>query len=283
MNCLYNKEEIKQSREFNKFINDPVFDEVYFKKEENMYYFPETSKFSDSIGNKIYSTFSSFFSSNTSKSENQTQYDISLGDKYELLKRMECYYQNLLENFKEVKSQIVVFIYNLKKSQENYSELSNNFFYLKDVIFSNEKSRDYFSIFSEISVGYGKISQEMFEKTGIYLEERFEGFLSMLQGLCDLFDRYQECITNYVNVNKAVTDSRSNSRIYDLTKLKNEEHQIAEIKREFEKMILKEVNKFSTDFANEYSILLEHYKNLIKITNSNEMELIEKYSDYFQH
>ncbi len=102
LNYLYSHQFLKETSEMAKFIHDPEYDEAFFKREENLFYFPESFKNTESITNKIYGVFSgftSYFKSDESKlspSENET-----------LIKKMDMYYKNMLESFKEIKNFMV--------------------------------------------------------------------------------------------------------------------------------------------------------------------------------
>jgi hypothetical protein len=70
-----------------------------------------------------------------------------------------------------------VYIFNIKKSSENFSELSNNFFYLKDVKFESlecQKSKDNFLRYHQLCCELVKINKNHFDETGIELENKFE-------------------------------------------------------------------------------------------------------------
>ncbi len=102
LNYLYTHHFLKETSELSKFINDPEFDEAYFKKEENMFYFPESMKNTESLTNKIYGVFSNFTSyfksdeARLSPSENES-----------IIKKMDVYYKNMLESFREIKNYMV--------------------------------------------------------------------------------------------------------------------------------------------------------------------------------
>jgi hypothetical protein len=102
LNYLYNHNKLKEVREFIKFVNDPEFDEEYFKREENPYHFPEAEKSNETISNKIYGVFSNITSYFKTKEETtpQTENEVQL-------KKMENFYKKLLTNFKEIKNNLV--------------------------------------------------------------------------------------------------------------------------------------------------------------------------------
>lgn len=104
LNFLFNHHAIKETKEFIKFINDPEFDEEFFKKEDILYNFPEATKCQVALSTKIYGMFSSL-TNYFSKEEfvhKQTEQEIRI-------KNMEIYYTTLLGNIKETKKFIVSF------------------------------------------------------------------------------------------------------------------------------------------------------------------------------
>ena len=90
LNYLFTHQILKDTQELSKFINDPEFDEAYFKKEENLFYFPESMKNTESISNKIYGVFSNF----TSYFKND-EVRLSPSENETLLKKMDVYYKNM--------------------------------------------------------------------------------------------------------------------------------------------------------------------------------------------
>ena len=53
-------------------------------------------------------------------------------------------------------------------------ELSNNFFYLKDVKFENANTREYFFKYHEICNQFVKLNKKQFEESGVILNDKFE-------------------------------------------------------------------------------------------------------------
>lgn len=103
LNYLYSHKILSEKREFLKFINDPEFDEEYFKKEEvDVYDFPESSKHSETISNKIYGVFSNISTYFKHKNEEFKPSEAEID-----IKNMEAHYKNLMENFRENKNHLV--------------------------------------------------------------------------------------------------------------------------------------------------------------------------------
>jgi hypothetical protein len=267
INFLFKKEMIKQSKEFIKFTSDPEFDEEYFKNEDSIFIFPEANKFSETISNKIMNKFSSFTSSIFQKAKDE-KYEPSVEEIK--INSMNHYYSQLLSNYREIKNNISIFICDLEKMGKNYSEISNNFFYLKDVFYENSQTKDYFLNFSDLSNELGKINMRTYEIEGLTLEDRFEGFLSVMQGLCDIFERYTEFVHSYQIVLQAVQDAKINTRNYDHTQLSHDLKNAREWKKMFEDLIFKEVKEFSRKYNKEFSTMIAHYVNLVKLLSCEE-------------
>jgi len=56
----------------------------------------------------------------------------------------------------------------------NYSEISNNFFYLKDVIFESSKTKESFYNYYQLCNELSKVNKNHYNETGINLENKFE-------------------------------------------------------------------------------------------------------------
>lgn len=53
-------------------------------------------------------------------------------------------------------------------------ELSGNFFYLKDVNFEQQNSKDLFSKYNDVSICLKNINKDYFTEFGVSLEDKFE-------------------------------------------------------------------------------------------------------------
>jgi hypothetical protein len=103
LNFLFNHNFLKTTKEFIKFINDPEFDEEYFKKEDLLYNFPESKKCQVALTTKLYGMFSSitnYFSKEEEFVYKPTEQELRI-------KNIENYYTTLLGNIKETKKFIV--------------------------------------------------------------------------------------------------------------------------------------------------------------------------------
>jgi hypothetical protein len=111
---MYNHSKLNTCREFQKFIKDPEFDEEFFmiKNEESLYYYPEASKYSNTITQKFLGMFSGYFGK---KEDDHHHGNFSQSEGEKEIKKMEVFYKNLLENFKEIQKHLVntkITIYN---------------------------------------------------------------------------------------------------------------------------------------------------------------------------
>lgn len=104
-NFIYYHNKLKRSREFQKFLNDPEFDDEFFKRSEKPFQFPETAKVNETIKNRIYGVFSNFSNYFSQGAEDPQM--LPSGD--EQIAKMEPFYRKMLEHFKEIKGNMVIF------------------------------------------------------------------------------------------------------------------------------------------------------------------------------
>lgn len=97
----------------------------------------------------------------------------------------------------------------------------------------------------------------------------------MLSGLCDIFERYNEFLKHFSIVNRAIVDSKTNTRFYDKHKLNQEERKVKELKTEFEDNLYNEVKEFKTKYHNIFGDIVENYKLMIKSINSREISKLQ--------
>jgi hypothetical protein len=95
INYIYKDADLKASREFTKFLNDPEFDQTYFDKEENYFNYTESAKYSDSLTSK----FLGFF---ITKAQ-----DEPLSQRDETIRKAREDYSSLVEKLKVVKGNFV--------------------------------------------------------------------------------------------------------------------------------------------------------------------------------
>jgi hypothetical protein len=99
LNYIYKNEELRLSKEFIKFINDPEFDQSYYDKEENYFSYPEAGKYSDSITTKLLGMFVS------------KEQIISLSENDNKIKTIRDHFNGLIEKLKLVKNAFVKIAY----------------------------------------------------------------------------------------------------------------------------------------------------------------------------
>jgi hypothetical protein len=68
----------------------------------------------------------------------------------------------------------ITYINNIKKSSENYSELANNFFYLKDVSFENLNTKDSFLKYNSLCNDLVSVNKNHFLEKAENIEDKFE-------------------------------------------------------------------------------------------------------------
>jgi hypothetical protein len=168
LNYINNDVDLKNSKEFIKFINDPEFDQIYFDREENFFYYPEANKFSDSYTNKFLGMF-------ISKDQN-----VPFSSNDNRIKTIKEHFSNLIEKLKIVKNAFVKltltqhdYVKSIIDSSKNFSEIKDNFFYMKDIGFQNEKTRKNLSKYSDLCNDLALIYKEEYNRA-IMVDDKFE-------------------------------------------------------------------------------------------------------------
>lgn len=103
----------------------------------------------------------------------------------------------------------------------------------------------------------------------------------MIQGICDLCERYNEFLKSYQLVRKATHDYTKNRTLYDSAKLDKESQKITAQKKLFENKLLLDVSHTTPVYVSEYNQIVEKFKNLIVSVNSEENQLIKQYMKYY--
>lgn len=57
---------------------------------------------------------------------------------------------------------------------DNYIEIANNCFYLKDVTFESPNTKEYFMKYHEMCNDLSKVNKTHYEDTGVKLDDKFE-------------------------------------------------------------------------------------------------------------
>ncbi len=99
-----------------------------------------------------------------------------------------------------------------------------------------------------------------------------QALISIISGLCDAYERYNEFISMYENVLKAKNYAK-NQNLPDLNHFILELKIADKMKKKFDKNLIEESNKISTSYVNSLNSILEEFKEIILLLN-NEVNLI---------
>jgi hypothetical protein len=100
LNYINKHSKLNETIEFKKFLNDPEFDNEFFKKDESLFRFPESEKLNDNVSSKIYGVFSIFFS--------KTEEVIPQSTNEVKINKVGAFYNKMFENLKEISKAMVI-------------------------------------------------------------------------------------------------------------------------------------------------------------------------------
>jgi hypothetical protein len=102
-----------------------------------------------------------------------------------------------------------------------------------------------------------------------------------MQGVVELFQRYNAFVTQVNKVKKAFEDYIQNPSKYNKRELTAEFERSTKMKEESEAIIYEEIKRFAEKYENEYPRILEEYYVVSKEINREELEVLRGYSLYF--
>lgn len=91
--------------------------------------------------------------------------------------------------------------------------------------------------------------------------------MNVLQGLCDLFDRYNKFMCTFESVTWAKSYSFDNN-LRETENISREYNEVLSLKETFEKNILEEVNHFDKHYSNNYNQIISEFVEFIKKVNN---------------
>jgi len=167
LNFIKKNDHLYQSPDFRKFISNAEFDEDNFSNFSNkLRKFPYALKVSDTIKNKIYGVFSTFFGNRETKRIHSNE------EKY--IKKLEIHYKTVCEKYIEVKENMAVYLKSISKCAQGYKYISNTLLYIRDNLSNPDLNSDIFNSYSLISGDFSEINKKNFEKSGKIIESKFE-------------------------------------------------------------------------------------------------------------
>lgn len=90
--------------------------------------------------------------------------------------------------------------------------------------------------------------------------------MNVLQGLCDLFDRFNNFIGTFESVSWAKSYSFDNN-LREIEDISKEYNEALYIKESFEKNIIEEVNFFDKNYSNIYNQIISDFVEFVKKVN----------------
>lgn len=90
--------------------------------------------------------------------------------------------------------------------------------------------------------------------------------MNILQGLCDLFDRYNNFMSTFDSVTWAKSYSLNNN-LRETEEISKEFNEAINLKETFEKNIIEEVNYFDKNYSNNYNQIISEFVEFLKNIN----------------
>ena len=94
-----------------------------------------------------------------------------------------------------------------------------------------------------------------------------QALISIISGICDAYDRYNEFIQLYENVFKAKNYAK-NQNLPDLNNYMVELKLAEKMKEKFDKNLMEESNKCSNNYVNSLNAILDEFKEIILFLNN---------------
>ena len=166
---------------------------------------------------------------------------------------------------------------NMDKNADSYEELANNFLYLKEVNFEAFNNKEYFTKYNEILQDLNKINHKLLSEEGEMLVDKvrvifilfIKGFLSILKGIIETFERWLIFLILFEKVDKANFFSKSHPKNFNLSLMNKEYQKIMDMKTTFIKTFSKEISEFCNNNKEIYYVIIEDFKVLLNYVNTN--------------
>lgn len=270
---------LSKTKEFELFVSEPRFNSSYFSssmnKEESNPSFP----ISDSLRNKTISkkllnviSYIGEFAQNTigkktidSKDQNEKRIlDLSL------------YFNKIIKDIKQVQTYMLTVLDSTKQVSDCYQKLGYSFLFLKETVFSTDivnevndvvSLNDCFEGWSKVSEKLENVMTKLEKDDGNNLKDKLEGYVSIVNGVIELINRYYSYVSVYDSVKNVMKDS---SLITDKERngLNEEYKQASEYKVLFEKRLISDVGFYFEKYHSLYYDILSLFLKYLR-TESN--------------
>ena len=84
-----------------------------------------------------------------------------------------------------------------------------------------------------------------------------------------MFQRWEEFLVLFESVDKTFYMSKSHPKSFNTSAISKEYQKVMDMKTSFIKSIIKEVREFCTNNKDIYNIIIEEFKKLINVVNTN--------------
>ncbi len=268
LNYLYSHQQINKTEEFQKFLNDAIFDEKYFQEIESPFIYPETKKYYNSINSyNPFELFKNLFKEPKNLSIDQSEIEIKFLS-------MIPFYNKMYEKISQM-VQTVNNYYNIRiKSKINYNDLSRNLsiLNLKKNFENNNDDNKIFDDMTLLSKNLSDIENESNNELLLKVNEKLDEFMLILKGICGALERYEKYIELYKSVIYAGNHLNQNDDLKNI--LTNEED---------EEKIKEELEKRQKQYDEKKSNLGKEAINACKDKNDYEKELNNEYKNFISN
>ena len=257
LNFIGRHSQLKETREFIKFINDPNFDSHFFQLTSLDNPLPSfNSSTSEMLKNKFYSVLN-FMGGVKSRAMNNDEIS---------LKNMAIHYNNILTKYKDIKNSICEYLNTINIEGDEYRKFSEILVYLKDSFINVEHSTDSLMNYSQYSSVISKANLNNITKSD-QLDNKLEAMIYLLGGICDSLDSYCSFIKRFENVEQMKKAAKEGN--WDNINLIINEYDICvNYKNLCEQSLTQEVQYFIGLFEKSTKNILEEFHNiLIKVNN----------------
>lgn len=258
LNFIGRHSQLKETKEFLKFINDPNFDSYFFQITSLDNPLPSfNSSTSEMLKNKFYSVLN--FMGNGVKSRAMNNDEISL-------KNMSIHYNNILTKYKDIKNSICEYLNTINTEGDEYRKFSEILIYLKDSFINVEHSTDSLLKYSQYSAQVSKSNLNNITKAD-QLDNKLEAMIYLLGGICDSLDNYCSFIKRFENVEQ-MKKAAKEGNWDNINLIINEYDVCVNYKNLCEQSLTQEVQYFIGLFEKSTKSILEEFHNiLIKVNN----------------
>ena len=257
LNFIGRHSQLKETKEFLKFINDPNFDSHFFQLTSLDNPLPSfNSSTSEMLKNKFYSVLN-FMGGVKSRAMNNDEIN---------LKNMAIHYNNILTKYKDIKNSICEYLNTINIEGDEYRKFSEILVYLKDSFINVEHSTDSLMKYSQYSSMVSKSNLNNITKLD-QLDNKLEAMIYLLGGICDSLDSYCSFIKRFENVEQ-MKKAAKEGNWDNINLIINEYDVCVNYKNLCEQSLTQEVQYFIGLFEKSTKNILEEFHNiLIKVNN----------------